>query len=147
MRLATLEDYNAILKMVRSFAENSPYSKIMNYDKIEVLLNSLLVNNGIDTVILIDEEDRGFIAGIVSPHFFFEGKIATELAWWVEPEDRNSGVGRELLTSFEEWAWSRGCSNITMISLDDNIGKFYEDNGYVLQERAYLKSIVYEEVK
>lgn len=144
VRRASEADYELVLEMATKFANESPYSSIIDLNKMGELIKSILTNYSQNSVILIDEEGQGFIAGCLTPHIFLKGIVATELAWWVDPLCRNAGIGSELLHAFEDWAYSQGCSYVTMVSLSSDfaVGSFYEQNGYKLQEQAYFKSII-----
>lgn len=139
MKIAAIENYEAVLKMVISFSESSPYSKNIDFNKLEDLVLGILTNHHPRTVIIIDEENRGFISGCYNTHPFLKGTIATELAWWVNEEHRNNGVGEQLLSEFEHWAKEQGCSYISMVCLNDTVSEIYENKGYTLQEKAYWK--------
>jgi len=92
-----------------------------------------------DKIIFISE--HGMLVGMLSEFIYGDCLIATELAWWVDPEYRGTSEGKELLTSFEGWAKDKGCKYITMISLDEGLGKYYEKCGYLLTERSYMREL------
>lgn len=91
--------------------------------------------------IVLIYDDVGFLAGLATPSLFGDIRQATEMAWWVEPSERGKEAGGELLKAFEFWAKKVGCKLVTMISLNDKVGKYYEKNGYKLYERAYVKEV------
>jgi GNAT superfamily N-acetyltransferase len=136
IRIADTKDIPSILEMAKKFISTTKYT----YDEgvIEHLVTSLLAADKTLAIILIS--DGGFIAGVSNQFVFGLHRQATELAWWVEPEARSKGVGKELLDAFEYWAQNVAkCKTVTMVSLDDELGKYYEKNGYELFERAYMK--------
>lgn len=117
---------------------------VTGYDKYsdpEVLVQ-LLYKMIKEHVIFVNEEVTGMLAGMIFPFLFGTVKTATEIGWWVSPEDRNKKLGKALLDAFEAWAKEQGCTIITMICLDTEVGKFYEKNGYSLKELTYSKEIV-----
>jgi GNAT superfamily N-acetyltransferase len=79
------------------------------------------------------------LLAVASKSLFSPHKTATEIGWYVSPDERGKEAGKQLLEAFEYWAQKVGCKYITMISLDDRVGKFYEKKGYSLLERAYMK--------
>jgi GNAT superfamily N-acetyltransferase len=77
---------------------------------------------------------------MATPFPFGPYSLATETAWWVEPDKRGSGLGLQLLQAFEYWAKEKaGAAMISMSSLDDKVGEMYTKQGYKLYERAYMK--------
>lgn len=136
-RIATEADIDQIVRMAGRFAENSPYASFIDEASLYSLARDFF--HGPGRVILL-YEDKGLIAGAATPFLFGPGKIAVEIAWWVEPEYRHQGIGEELLEGFEYWAKNVAqCNMVSMVSLDEEVGKFYESKGYRLQERSYWK--------
>lgn len=62
----------------------------------------------------LKEHDHGFIAGMYTNGFMLMDnvRICLEVAWYVEPEHRKTGVGMDLYHSLEEWARKMGCEYI-----------------------------------
>jgi GNAT superfamily N-acetyltransferase len=139
LRIARPEDFDLIKGMILKFAENSPIADQVSEDKLSALIENF-ISNGQDKIILLHGE-AGLIAGMVTPFIYGNGLVATELVWWVEPDKRKSSVGKELLKAFEFWANKIGCKFVVMSSLDEEVGKFYEKNNYVLRERSYIKGL------
>jgi len=140
LKVATIEDLPLVRDMALKFLENTEYNKHFSMEKLTAVIEELILDGG-STKIIILCEDKGMIVGIVNPFLYGTKLVATELGWWVEPEERKNGVGESLLKAFEFWAHKVGCSMITMISLDDELGQYYEKKGYKLYERAYMKEI------
>lgn len=139
IRKATTEDTELIHELAIQFAENSAYRNYYSPYKLHELILSILDGYAHNSVIFIDEETKSMLAGCTSPFLLGEGLIANELAWWVSPEHRSSGIGKRLVEEFENWAKDQGCSFISMSCLDDKLGNFYEKQNYKLFERAYFK--------
>lgn len=138
VRVATPDDYALIKDLCTKFLDNSPYKDLYNSAAISHLVSGFLYTPA-DKIVLL-YEDKGILAGLSSPFLFNPlKKMATELAWWVEPQYRQTSIGKELLDAFEEWAKNTGCELVTMVCLDDLLGKYYERRGYSLKERAYMK--------
>lgn len=139
MKVATPDDFDAVNKMALNFLEASPYKDLGDKE-----VTSKLVLDIISSVpnqrIIIFEDGVGFIAGAVTPFLLGTHTMATEIAWWVEPEHRGNGKGLDLLSAFEYWATNVAQAKlISMSSLDKKIEKYYKKNGYKLYERAYMK--------
>ena len=139
IKVASEEDLDVVHSMTIKFIEKTPYSIFYDRDKIrDVVKNILLGDNGI---VLLDVENRGMLIGLKVQFAYGITNQALELAWWVEEEHRNTKIGIELLGAFEYWAEKNGCKFITMSSLDDGVGKYYEKQGYELTERTYMKEL------
>lgn len=93
--------------MMRQYAAESPIEALKltdNHDQahIEQIFISLIMGRGI---VLIDEEMRGMIVGMISPNFWCPKiKEIKELAWWVDPAHRDKMIGGRLLLAFEKEA-------------------------------------------
>ncbi len=139
LKIATLDDFNTVKTYALNFLEVSGYKDFSDLEDIDNLITELLAFTGTDAIVLLGE--GGMLAGVAKPFIFGSTKrVASEVAWWVEPDARKNGIGKELLEAFEFWAKEKaGCALVTMVSIDDLVGKFYEKNGYKLYERAYMK--------
>lgn len=138
LRIATLDDVDAIEKMAAMFVQATGYSKYAHGKDITNLIVHLITDK--DSIVLVYEED-GMIAGTLGKFPFGPYIVASEIAWWVNPNKRKSTLGTELLDAFEYWAKTIGADMIHMVSLDDSVGKVYEKKGYTLFERAYMKEL------
>jgi GNAT superfamily N-acetyltransferase len=140
LKIATLEDFDTVFDLAMKFSKASNYDKFVDPEKVKGMINIFLTADQTDKLILL-YGDVGMLVAATTPFIFGGQKMATEIAWWVEPSERKNGVGDQLLQAFEHWAKKIGCKMVTMTSLDDNVGKFYETRDYVLYERAYFKEI------
>jgi len=144
LRIATIDDIDAVLEMALKFAEATPYKDMVSESKIRQTVTTALESPNEETVVIICEEDNnpiGLIAGAVTNLLLSDAKMATELMWWVNEDKRGTKAGKELIEALEFWANKMGCKAIVMVCLDDRVGGFYEKNGYRLYERSYLKEI------
>lgn len=140
LRIATIEDLPLVIDMIMKFASSSPYKGYVEEEKIKTMATHFLNAPKEDMIILLSGTD-GILVGMATEFPYGYVKAATELAWWVSPNKRGQKAGGELLAAFEFWAKQIGCSIVTVSCLDDKIAKHYENLGYTLQERAYLKEI------
>src|SRR5689334_4367485 len=125
LRIANITDLDKITDMAMKFAKSTNYENYADEETVRKFASAILSSDGRSAICLIHEDD-GFIAGMVAPFTFGTKRLATELAWWVTPDKRKSDVGKQLLEAFEHWAKLAQCDGIVMVSLDDNLGKFYE---------------------
>ena len=141
MKIATIDDLPEVLDMSMKFMATTGYTKYSDEQTISNLIETI-VTGPQDTMIILLLPGVGFLAGQASPFVFGQGIIASEIAWWINEDQRKSGAGVELVEAFEYWAENvAGCSLISLTGLDDSIGKFYEKKGYKLYERAYMKEL------
>jgi GNAT superfamily N-acetyltransferase len=139
MKIATIEDLPEISEMAMKFMATTRYSEYSDQATIEGMIESIVTGEQNQKIILL-EPGKGFIAGMSSAFPFGPHLLATEIAWWVEPEERKSGVGKSLLEAFEYWAKEKAsCTMVSMAVLGHEGGQFYVKNGYELYEQAYMK--------
>lgn len=135
-RFATADDENHVIEMAKAFFAISPYSGVeFDEESVRVLFRQLLIGG----CVIVNE--RGFIAGALTPLFFAPHlMIATEVAWWA-PE----GGGAELRELFEAWAEDNGASAVQMSALNNaqaaRLTGNLTENGYTPVEVSYLKAI------
>ena len=141
LKVATLMDKDTVVSMAMKFVGTTEMSEYADVKYIEQLAEELLTNGSFNPSVVIMHGDDGFLAGSILPFRFGPYLTASEIAWWVNPEKRNTRIGTELLEAFEYWAEKSGATFINMVSLDDEVGKYYEKKGYKLLERAYIKKI------
>ena len=139
---AELKDYEDIVSMTKTYALTSPYKELVDVRAVELITKEFLVED--KKIIFYVKNDGvpvGFLAGAALPFILGLDTIATEIAWWVDPEFRANGVGSLLLYAFEEWARTTGCAIISLSSMDAGVGEIYIKKGYKLQEYTYTKMV------
>lgn len=142
IHVANANDVDLLVALGTKFGEASPYKDYYTEAKIRqiaVLSTTTLMNT--NYIAFVDDDKQGMIVGVTTPFILGDVTTATEIAWWVNPEARKTTLGKHLHQAFEEWAKDKGCKLITMISIDDTLGSYYEKCGYKLTERAYMKEI------
>ena len=138
MKIADVNDVDTIFEMAMKFVRTTGYDQLSNADDIKTLIQEIVESPHDQRIIILD--DFGFIAGQASRFPFGPDLIASEIAWWVEPEARGENKGAKLMEAFEYWAKNvAGCKLISMTSLDKTVEKIYKRKGYQLYERAYMK--------
>jgi GNAT superfamily N-acetyltransferase len=72
-----------------------------------------------------------------------EYKIAEIENMYVEEEFRNEGLGKKLISKFEEWAAKKGFNLVEVTASYDNIAarKFYNSNSYKEQITTLYKEV------
>lgn len=144
LRVATVDDFDAVFEMCSKFIQQTRYSEYLVEEVFRPLVESFVTdttNDKIGILALDEGKPVGLIGGAVN-YFLFGGiKYAAEIAWWVEPEYRKSGVGKELIEAFEYWASKIDCKFVSMSALDKELPKFYEKLGYGFAEVSYIKGL------
>jgi RimJ/RimL family protein N-acetyltransferase len=139
VRVATEDDIEEIVVMAMTFLSESPYRHLGDEESIRNVVTTIVTADKTEKIMLI-EENVGFLAGTVTPFIFGGQLMATEIAWYLYPDQRGSKIGSDFLGAFEHWAKEiAGCQMISMGCLDDRLMKYYEDKGYKLYERAFMK--------
>jgi GNAT superfamily N-acetyltransferase len=133
-----MDDIETILEMAMKFVKMTDYDQLSNVDDIKMLIQQIVESPHDQRIIILD--DFGFIAGQATRFPFGPDTIASEIAWWIDPEARGENKGAKLMEAFEYWAKEIAkCRLISMTSLDKNVEKIYKRKGYKLYERAYMK--------
>lgn len=96
-----------------------------------------------DGALFIAERDDGSVCGYVEAGSrpYADGCVTSPVgyieAWYVDPDMRRAGVGRELLSAAEAWARSRGYREMASdATLDNTVSHAaHERSGYVEVDR------------
>ena len=144
IRVATVKDKYDIMILARNFHKDSGYRMEFSSDKFLSLFD-FMVGDTNHCVLVYERGGRvqGFLFGMVSYPHFSDDLIANELGWFVSKEYRGSLSSLKLVLEYEKWAISKGCSFISMSSIEglSNTDKIYSRLGYNLAERSYIKEI------
>lgn len=143
IRRATAADRLTILDMCRQFHAESGVALSFNNATAAVTIDRALSDaNTLVLLLDVDGRARGMFAAAIFPQMFTAERVAQELVWWVEPTYRGRGA-IAMLTEYETWARAKGCVAVNMVGLggDPVTTRLYERNGYVAQERHFLKRL------
>lgn len=138
IKATLIDNFLDVLLMAKKFVEASPYADVYSMHKLQKVVFECLTST-VDKAVFVSE--HGMIAGMITEFIYGQDLVATELAWWVDPDHRGTSEGKELFDAFEQWARDNGCKYVTMISLDNTIGGYYEKRGYALKEQAYMRTL------
>jgi len=153
VRLASVEDLKELLDMAIKFFKASPYAQLdelVDTDIVNTIRNTLILQSMGKAVILVstdtDNKATGMLAAMASKAMWSENLIATEMAWWVSEDERKSGVGKKLIEGYEYWAKMVNAKLISLSTLKDldpegKLEEFYEKEGYVKAEQAFVKKV------
>lgn len=149
LRLAKITDHDVVYDLVKKFFSQTRYGhRDIDEEGAKATVEAFLNSDNRERVCLLWEKHGipvGIIAGQIHPLPFLSAKVAMECLWWVEPEERGTSAGLELLEAFEYWAHLQGADFIQMVSMPDSTGKLldrlYKKRGYNLTEISYTKEL------
>jgi GNAT superfamily N-acetyltransferase len=89
-------------------------------------------------------EQYGTVVGMIGvvsfAHHLSGAAMVGEVAWWVDPEARGSGLA--LLRRAEQWARERGATAMQVAAPGgSDVGRLYERRGYRLVETTYQRPV------
>lgn len=139
MRPADYHDLPDILRMGREFAKS--IGREIDREVFIPALERMIEDDNS----LLGITEGGTVAGVLYPSFI-DGQItAQELWWWVDKDQRQNGVGKILMDTFEAWAKSHGATILLATSTHALkpriVGKIYAKRGYAPQEHVHIKRI------
>lgn len=142
IRLATPEDFEIILDMCQTFWKHTQFDE--PFDREHTLG---MVEMSYDHELLLVVDDGGVCGFLAAIKSFLLGskkaKMATELAWWVNPEKRGKMYGVGLISTLERLCIKQEVRYLNLAymqsSMPEQVRKMYEHMGYELQETLYTK--------
>jgi RimJ/RimL family protein N-acetyltransferase len=143
VRRATEADVPRILEMGLAFAAEE-YARFLlsNPSQIEALIRHLLVGET-TALFVVEREER--VLGMIAVQFYVHPmsleRIATEIAWWMDPAARGTRDGLRLLQAAEGWARDQQAVRMQMIAPNEHVGRFYERLGFAQVEIHYQRTL------
>lgn len=137
------KDIPLIIDMSREFWAHTIYNEPMQDNAVEAMTRKCIKDN-LCLVFDVDGKAEGFICGVKGVLLAnFDVMTGTELAWWVNEDQRESGGGIKLLRAIEKRAKDEGIKYWSMAymqsSMPDSIKKVYDSMGYKINESLYTK--------
>ena len=146
IRKATRYDIPMLLNLIKEYSKEIPmdvYKKKEWHDEeyVKKLLFTLIKVRGF---ILIDDDFRGMLLAVIFPNIWCPKVFELhELAWWVEPEARNTSLGGRLWLEFNKEAQKLLDENrigAVYTSLMENSPLIdYEKRGFKKLETKYFR--------
>lgn len=144
LRLAEPEDFEGILVLCEKFWTAAGYTEPF---EVEHAINTLQLSAD-QGLLAVADTGRiiGFIGAVKSFSLGSTRLIhATEFAWYIEPEQRGSGIGPKLLVFMEKEAQKQGASVLVMANTEssqpEKVATLYEKLGYSVSETLFKKAI------
>lgn len=137
LRPATKADLPMILVLGEDMYKESRLAQFAPYEpkRVAEILYWLVNNDGGFLHVSEDEHGiNGFMLAILSPAAFGDYWEATELAFYVVPEKRESNIGTQILEAYKDWGKSAGATRIAIQNSSYNdpepIAKFFVKHGF-----------------
>jgi hypothetical protein len=142
VRRATAHDRGELLQMALRFIAESSYRGQIIPDQAQLLgFIDVMLAQGF--LLVADDGDAavGMLAGVVMTHPISGERVATELAWWMNPERRGSRASLQLLEYFERWAYrDHQVDAVQMVApAGSQIGDLYRRRGYAELETTFQR--------
>ena len=148
VRLANYGDASFLTDLAEDMAAESPrFSKFeVDRDKIALLVVGLIDSaSGVIFVSTQDDIITGFMAGMISEHFFCSSLIAGDIGLYVVPEKRGSMTGVRLIKAFDLWAAEQGAHEVSISPHtgveEQMVVKLLEKKGYTNQGVSMVKEL------
>jgi GNAT superfamily N-acetyltransferase len=145
IRAATPSDVPRIVQLGSRSLQDGPYAGMLKDTPERSAEYALQVINGANGKVLLYENEEGKVSGllgfIIFPHYFTQELTATEIIWYVEPEQRKGGGAMHLLWEAEKEAKSMGAKRMGFTAPTSEIGNIYERFGYKAIETTYQKEL------
>jgi len=147
VRRASMLDMEALIRMGTQFLAYAPQGKHFAINESEMVASWTRLLSSPQVVVFVGDRDGtacAMLVGVVGSMWFAPSVLmASELAWWVEPEVRGSPIAIRLIRAYEQWATESGASFIAMASLSldsgPDVGRLLKKLGYTQAETTHIK--------
>lgn len=144
IRPAVFADRAVIVRMALQFIATSRYRELMasNAEQLEVLA-CVLMDQGVVFLAEQDGEVFGMLGAQVFIHPMSGELTGSEVAWWIDPDQRGGTAAMRLLAAAENWATEKGAVRFQMIApAGTTLGAVYERHGYSEVETVFQRPLV-----
>lgn len=144
IRNAVEEDLLDCLMLFKQFHKESKIPHTWSGSKAEQVFKASLESDTFNVIVAtLDKEIIGFIVCLVYELPFAVERIATDVAWFVHKDYRNTSAAFRLLSEYEKWAKEKGAKYINLAYLENvsDLSRVYTKRGYKKAETHYTKEI------
>lgn len=147
IRPATREDIPRIVEMGRRFYAASGYEAIAPVSDASIAGLAILTMDGAGVMLVAeaDEQVIGMVCLFIEPFTFNPSvTVATELAWWIEPECRGGMLAVRMMGALEEACRAKGAQWVrmaTLVTSPPQAAALYERLGYQRGDSYYMRAI------
>src|SRR5690242_13133831 len=144
IRRATTGDAGAVAALAEGLAQSFAFSRASFDAHYPALLAAghaclLVAGTGADAA---GDGCAGYLLGFEHLTFYANGRVAWVEEVFVRGDLRGRGIGRALMTAFEQWACERGCALVALATR--RAAPFYRALGYQ-DSAAYLRKLLPEQ--
>lgn len=148
LRLAEPSDIEQLLKMGKEFYDASPFPQFVEWDEDSAAVYIFgILDAGI--IIVAETSDTNEMVGMIGMLYTpfpynSEKMMASEVAFYIAPEHRHSGLAVAMKECAETSAELEKCGLISFMSLSSSpkgIERLYKQFGFRPIETAYLKAL------
>jgi GNAT superfamily N-acetyltransferase len=136
VRLADANDAEAVADLAAGLAQSFAFSRssfLLSYP-------ALLAADGACLLLAVDGPERlGYLLGFEHLTFYANGPVAWVEEVFVRDQERGRGVGRILMSAFEQWAAARDCTLVALATR--RAAPFYRALGYE-ESAVYLRKVL-----
>jgi GNAT superfamily N-acetyltransferase len=141
IRPATAADAGAVAGLAEGLAQSFTFSRASFDTHYPMLLAAghaclLVAVTGADAA---PGDRAGYLLGFEHLTFYANGRVAWVEEVFVRGDVRGRGIGRALMTAFEQWARGRGCALVALATR--RAAPFYQALGYE-DSAAYLRKLL-----
>lgn len=136
VRLADAHDAEAVADLAAGLAQSFAFSR----SRFRLSYPALLAADGACLLLAVDGPERlGYLLGFEHLTFYANGPVAWVEEVFVRHQDRGRGVGRILMSAFEQWAAARDCTLVALATR--RAAPFYRALGYE-ESAVYLRKVL-----
>jgi len=149
VRRAVEADLSQYLVLANRFHATSPVHNVIPFDDkgYSEFYRGALANEALALWVAEDSDALIGIAGAIAYPMYFSPthKVVQELWWWLEPQSRGSGAGKEMFNAIDQWAKEVGAAALLMAALEDNrtekMHNVYARAGFTPMERTFIREV------
>jgi GNAT superfamily N-acetyltransferase len=136
VRRAGAGDADGVAGLAAELAQSFPFSR----EKFRANYPALLAADDACLLLAVNgHEHLGYLLGFRHLTFYANGPVAWVEEIVVRGHDRGQGIGRALMSAFEEWAAVQGCALIALATR--RAAPFYRTLGYA-ESATYFRKVL-----
>jgi GNAT superfamily N-acetyltransferase len=136
IRRADAGDVDEVADLAGELAQSFTFSR----KRFQVAYPALLADNGACLLLAVEGRERlGYRLGFRHLTFYANGPAAWVEEVFVRRQERGRGIGRALMSAFEQWAAAQGCGLIALATR--RAAPFYRALGYE-ESAAYFRKVL-----